>query len=191
MGLLNKLGYAAVMVVAGSLTGCNYDTHHPIGKPGLERKVSVQAEKESGDKKTSLPQVSYEKAIGFFEPEMKKAKISYEEIERFRELIKEDSENRNLLYAVYSDPKKFEENYTESSKDRFLEFKKDPLGRFSDEQISELHAAFPLIPGTREELRYLKNTDNLTKKQAGDLNLLFIDNYMRGAAAGMMFQLSR
>lgn len=189
MGLMNKLGYTGILLTG--LAGCDYDAHQPIGKPGLERRVSVQAEEKRTE--TGIPpQVSYEKAVEFFEPEMNKIKIPHEEIEDFRERLKEDGKLRNLLYAVYSDTKKFEEHYTESSKSRFVEFKKDPLGHFTDEQIAELHTTFPLMPGTREELAYLRNTGNLTKKQAGDLNLLFIDNYMRGAATGgMMFQLNR
>ncbi len=194
MGLLNKLRYTGILLTG--LAGCNYDTHHPIGKPGLERKVSVQAEKESGDKKTSLPQVSYEKAIGFFEPEMKKAKVLPKNMENLRGLLKEDPETRNLLYAIYSNSRKFEETYGKSSnkpsEDRFLDFKKDPLKHISEEELSEIHDFFPLIPGTKKELGYLRDTDKLTDKQYGDLIFLFINHEISGAsAAGMMFQLNR
>ena len=194
MSLLNRLGYAAVFAgCLASLGGCS--NGKPIGKqdsyPSSQKVESRVSESEATKKgleskveKTNeeqLPQVSYEKVIEFFEPMMLSAGNSEEEREKFKQFIKEDEDNRNLLYAIYSNPRGFERNrYSQINHDELLEFQENLFSYVKGRQLSEVQKYIPFAPKDLSQLKSLQDT-NLSDKQYGDLLLLYIDEQIRSA----------
>lgn len=181
-----------IVLVAGSLIGCEYKnssvneqgsdysnvesrtTESKFSEKGLESKINTE-EKSIGKK--DFPEISYEKAMDFFKPEIEKAKASPEGMKNFQEMLKGDEELRNLMYAIYSNPRKFEEDNCKLMNKEISDFKKSPLDHITDERLSEIHKYIPFIPRTKKELDYLRDTNNLSSKQYGDFVFLIIDKH--------------